>query len=43
MYYVSTRDKLRKTPVAGAIAYGLAPDGGLYTPGGHPDPGQETP
>ena len=32
MYYVSTRDKLRKTPVAGAIAYGLAPDGGLYTP-----------
>ncbi len=32
MYYVSTRDKLGKTTVAGAIAYGLAPDGGLYTP-----------
>lgn len=32
MYYVSTRDNLRKTTTAGAIAYGLAPDGGLYTP-----------
>ncbi len=32
MYYVSTRDRLSKTTVAGAIAYGLAPDGGLYTP-----------
>ena len=32
MYYVSTRDKMRKTTVSGAIAYGLAPDGGLYTP-----------
>ena len=32
MYYVSTRDRLGKTTVAGAIAYGLAPDGGLYTP-----------
>ena len=32
MYYVSTRDRLRKTTVSGAIAYGLAPDGGLYTP-----------
>lgn len=32
MYYVSTRDHLRKTTAAGAIAYGLAPDGGLYTP-----------
>lgn len=32
MYYVSTRDKLQKTTAAGAIAYGLAPDGGLYTP-----------
>ena len=32
MYYVSTRDKMRKTVVSGAIAYGLAPDGGLYTP-----------
>ncbi|MDD5937862.1 MAG: threonine synthase [Clostridiales bacterium] len=32
MYYVSTRDKLRKTTASGAIAYGLAPDGGLYTP-----------
>ncbi len=32
MYYVSTRDKLCKTTVSGAIAYGLAPDGGLYTP-----------
>jgi len=32
MYYVSTRDRLQKTTVAGAIAYGLAPDGGLYTP-----------
>ena len=32
MYYVSTRDKLQKTTASGAIAYGLAPDGGLYTP-----------
>lgn len=32
MYYVSTRDKLQKATTAGAIAYGLAPDGGLYTP-----------
>ncbi|MDE6107456.1 MAG: threonine synthase [Oscillospiraceae bacterium] len=32
MYYVSTRDKLQKATAAGAIAYGLAPDGGLYTP-----------
>ena len=32
MYYVSTRDRLQKTTVSGAIAYGLAPDGGLYTP-----------
>jgi len=32
MYYVSTRDKLQKTTVSGAIVYGLAPDGGLYTP-----------
>ena len=32
MYYVSTRDRMRKTVVSGAIAYGLAPDGGLYTP-----------
>ena len=32
MYYVSTRDKLKKTTAAGAIAYGLAPGGGLYTP-----------
>jgi len=32
MYYVSTRDKLRKTTASGAIAYGLAPDGGLYAP-----------
>ena len=32
MYYVSTRDKMRKTVVSEAIAYGLAPDGGLYTP-----------
>ena len=32
MYYVSTRDRLGKTTVAGASAYGLAPDGGLYTP-----------
>ena len=32
MYYVSTRDRMQKSTVAGAIAYGLAPDGGLYTP-----------
>lgn len=32
MYYVSTRNNLQKTTTAGAIAYGLAPDGGLYTP-----------
>ncbi|MCI9262993.1 MAG: threonine synthase [Oscillospiraceae bacterium] len=32
MYYVSTRDRLQKATVSGAIAYGLAPDGGLYTP-----------
>lgn len=32
MYYVSTRDRMGKTTVSGAIAYGLAPDGGLYTP-----------
>ena len=32
MYYVSTRDKLQKATASGAIAYGLAPDGGLYTP-----------
>lgn len=32
MYYVSTRDRLQKTTVSGAIAYGLAPGGGLYTP-----------
>lgn len=32
MYYVSTRDKMKKVTVSGAIAYGLAPDGGLYTP-----------
>ena len=32
MYYVSTRDRLRKTTASGAITYGLAPDGGLYTP-----------
>lgn len=32
MYYVSTRDRLCKTTASGAIAYGLAPDGGLYTP-----------
>ena len=32
MYYVSTRDRLCTTTASGAIAYGLAPDGGLYTP-----------
>ena len=32
MYYVSTRDRLKKATVSGAIAYGLASDGGLYTP-----------
>lgn len=32
MYYVSTRDRMKKVTVSGAIAYGLAPDGGLYTP-----------
>lgn len=32
MYYVSTRDRLQKTTGSGAIAYGLAPDGGLFTP-----------
>ena len=32
MYYVSTRDRLCQTTASGAIAYGLAPDGGLYTP-----------
>ena len=32
MYYVSTRDRLQKTTASGAIAYGLSPDGGLYTP-----------
>ncbi len=32
MYYVSTRDKLQKVTASAAIAYGLSPDGGLYTP-----------
>lgn len=32
MNYVSTRDRMKKCTAAGAVAYGLAPDGGLYTP-----------
>ena len=36
MEYVSTRDKSRKVSAAGAIANGIAPDGGLYCPTSFP-------
>src|SRR5262245_38861052 len=36
MHYISTRDASHQASLSGAIAQGIAPDGGLYVPGEFP-------